>query len=1146
MISKKCIFTPCIRIIHITFNFYLSITIGTYNYKINSNYTQSLKKMILTLPKKMRLTAQLIIILLLGFSYQSFAQISFSGKPLAHKTVFSQAHIEQMQKDVHLSETEKDLRYDLLTRETPPGQALQAGFSIPVNFTPGTDGDWVLLGDSLWVWRMQINVSRAHGIGMVLDNFELADHSELFVYDKNADFYLGSFTSRNNNPQQLLSVQAVPGESLILEYRESILPGNNERFAGSSFEISEIIYLVNGLIDTTDERNLGSSDWCMLSVNCSEGDDWQIQKRGVARLLMRQGNSWFWCSGSLINNTAHDGTPFLLTADHCASEASQADLDVWQFYFNFERPGCEEIGSPPNNVLYGASKIASGPLDGGSDFKLLLLHHAPPISWRPYYNGWDRMDNAAASGVGIHHPAGDAKMISTFEGSVISGGGSFNTGEVMADNSAWRFPFVATENGHSVTQGGSSGSPMFNQNGLIVGTLSGGSSSCSNQSAINVYGKMSFHWQSNLEHPMHQLAPHLDPINSNRFFINGYDPYIENHPAPGFVTARATSNFTESEVKWFKPGHAPNHPGWFSHTSEFVNHINHGPERVTVFDAAALGFSYPITISKVSHVFRETTSDAWESDQFSFRIYDESGYNLIYSSTSLTAESLVEVVYELDSALTFEDKFFVSVRPNHQSGHPSSVYGLTNYGNSFSYYGFAQEWEPAGNNTHQFVYLTSIYAEDSYDNRDIPESRLSNEGFASRWSDLPVKYNIYRNDEKIFEHDPSEHENFVFTDAIAGTDEAFLKYQVTAVYPPNLESERSTPAYLFFEEICEEAISEYPFFENFDNTDLPACWFRQGVSENSWELEDNYIIEDQTIVPVDGAHFMIVHPHSEENQDEWLLTPEFNISELEVPALRFYFTGSYRHAITEEDAQLNVFIRAGDNAFTKIWDTSENPLFRNSTSYTWLQTVLDLSDFSSGQNIQIGFQYAGKEGAIFAIDHVEIIEATELVFNLTMGMLPLNAGELYGKGAYISGQKVRVKAYPNTPYFFHFWAEGSNQLTYRPEYKFIMPENNYHINANFTEDNVTGIDPLDFGTSGMKVYPNPTKGILTIEFADNHNKLDIRIISSHGQEVYHARHAKIPGNSVINADISGYPGGVYLLMIKTDEGQMIERIHLIK
>ena len=1103
--------------------------------------------MIFTLPKKMRFISQLIIVLLLlGFSHQSLAQILFSGKPLAHKTAFSPAHIEQMQKNVFLSKKEQNLRYDLLTRETPPGQALQAGFSIPVHFTPDTDGDWVLLGDSLWVWRMQINVKHAHGIGMILENFELSDHSMLFVYDKEADFHVGSFTSGNNNPQQLLSIQAVPGESLIIEYRESVLPDNNDRFGDSSFEIKEIIYLVNGLIDTSDERNLGSSDWCMLSVNCPEGDNWQRHKRGVARLLMRQGNSWFWCSGSLINNTANDGTPYLLTADHCASEASPTDMDLWQFYFNFERPGCEAIGNPPNNVLYGASKISSGPLDGGSDFKLLLLHHAPPVSWRPYYNGWDRMDIAADSGVGIHHPAGDAKMISTFEGSVVSGGGSFNTGEVMAENSAWRFPFVATESGHSVTQGGSSGSPMFNQNGLIVGTLSGGSSTCSNQNAINVYGKMSFHWQNNLDHPMHQLGPHLDPINSNRFFINGYDPYIENHPAPGFVTARATNNYTESEVKWFKPGHAPNHPGWFSHTSQFVNHINHGPERVTVFDAAALGFSYPITISKVSHVFRETTNDAWESDQFVFRIYDETGYNLIYSSTSLTAESLVEVVYELDSTLTFEDKFYVSVRPNHQSGHPSSAYDLTNYGNSFSYFGFAQEWEPAGNNTHQFVYLTSVYAEDSYVTRDIPDGSIANEQHTPRWSNLPIFYNIYRNDEKILEHDPSEHEDFIFTDVIEDTDAAFLKYQVTAVYPPNLESGRSTPAYIFFEEICEDAISEYPFIENFDNTELPTCWFRQGISAISWELADNFIIDDQTIEPVDGAHLMIVHPDTEEDQDEWLLTPEFNINELEVPALRFYFMGSYYHANTQENAQLNVFIRTGDNAFTKIWDTSEQPLFRNSTSYTWLQALLDLSDFPPSQNIQLGFQYIGKEGAPFAIDQIEIIEATELVFDLTMEMLPLDAGELYGKGTYIAGQKVSVKAYPNTSYFFHFWAEGSNHLTHHPEYKFIMPDNNYHINANFTLENVTGIDPLKGGTFGLKVYPNPTKGTLSIEFAENHQKLDIRIFSSYGQEIYHARHTKTHGNTIINADISGYPSGVYLLMITTDEGHVTERINLIK
>ena len=50
--------------------------------------------------------------------------------------------------------------------------------------------------------------------------------------------------------------------------------------------------------------------------------------------------------------------------------------------------------------------------------------------------------------------------------------------------------FEQTANGHAVTEGGSSGSPLFNQNKQIVGTLSGGSSSCEKPNGANTYGKL--------------------------------------------------------------------------------------------------------------------------------------------------------------------------------------------------------------------------------------------------------------------------------------------------------------------------------------------------------------------------------------------------------------------------------------------------------------------------------------------------------------------------------------------------------------------------------------------------------------------------------------------------------------------------------
>jgi len=125
--------------------------------------------------------------------------------------------------------------------------------------------------------------------------------------------------------------------------------------------------------------------------------------------------------------------------------------------------------------------------------------------------------------VSIHHPSGDAKKISTYTVTLTSSTPNIG-GSVMATNSAWRVIWSQTLNGHGVTEGGSSGSPIFSSQGLVVGTLSGGSSSCSNTSLPDFYGKFDYHWTSNGATNQTRLQPWLDPSNTGITSLQGYSP----------------------------------------------------------------------------------------------------------------------------------------------------------------------------------------------------------------------------------------------------------------------------------------------------------------------------------------------------------------------------------------------------------------------------------------------------------------------------------------------------------------------------------------------------------------------------------------------------------------------------------------------
>jgi len=237
---------------------------------------------------------------------------------------------------------------------------------------------------------------------------------------------------------------------------------------------------------------------------------------------MKFPNGWYVCSGSLVNNTAHKGAPYLLTATHCFFDEDynrKAEFTTAQFTFNYERSGCK-TGSISSKTLTGSQLLATTKLYGESDGLLLLLNDDVPKEWNPYYNGWDVSNTASPNGVVIHHPDGDIKKISTYTQTItkvrIYGG---------ALTSFWKVYYSPTTNGHSVTEGGSSGSPLFNDKGLIIGTLTGGDSFCQGDPEgspydPDYYGNLHYHWDKY----SNKMKTYLDPDNSGITSLAGYDP----------------------------------------------------------------------------------------------------------------------------------------------------------------------------------------------------------------------------------------------------------------------------------------------------------------------------------------------------------------------------------------------------------------------------------------------------------------------------------------------------------------------------------------------------------------------------------------------------------------------------------------------
>lgn len=441
-------------------------------------------------------------------------------------------------------------------------EPLHTGYSIPVNIEFSEIASNIILHDSLNIWQLRVKVPGAVKLGVVFSEIHITGNDKLFIYNPSGKNFTGAFTSSNNRYHRLLSTQVLPGNEIVIEYVSNNLSANPPAFL-----IDELICIFH---DAEAEKSSGA---CNVNINCNEGFMWQKQKRGVARILLRSGNNWYNCSGSLVNNTLQNGAPYFLTADHCGANASEEDLLVWQFYFNNEYEECSNSGSAPNNmVITGSTILAKAALQGGTDFKLLELEESVPDTWNPYYNGWSLSSRPATNGVTIHHPSGDAKKISTYIDETTTA--TFSGG---LSGAFWRTVWAETESGYGVTEGGSSGSPLFDQDGLIIGTLTGGGASCANPDLPDFYGKFYRHWQSNGITPETSLQPWLDPENDDLLHLYGYDPNrntdfvkVDIVPALG-GTIQGTGYYAEDELVYLRA--IPNEGFDFLNWTDTLGHI---------------------------------------------------------------------------------------------------------------------------------------------------------------------------------------------------------------------------------------------------------------------------------------------------------------------------------------------------------------------------------------------------------------------------------------------------------------------------------------------------------------------------------------------------------------------------------------------
>ncbi|MBC8006144.1 MAG: trypsin-like peptidase domain-containing protein, partial [Verrucomicrobia bacterium] len=381
-------------------------------------------------------------------------------------------------------------------------KAFRFAHPFDVSLSTANSGQWYSTPE-VNVWQLRIRSVGAYSLNVIFGNYRLPENARLFIIGATQEDIKGAYTTFNNSPYNSLAIEPVAGDEMLIQYEEPV----KSAFRGE-LEISRISHDFMGLGTARDRRPLGISGSCNVNINCDQVDGTEDIRDAVCRIIVEGTDV---CTGTLVNNTANDGTPYLLTAYHCINSETKANASV--FLFNYESPACVSVDGDVSRSMSGSNLRASF---DSLDFALVELREDIPFANRPYLAGWNRRNQIPTSSKSIHHPMGDIKKIATDKDAAKTS--SYSRDYLV--NGAWKILRWDT----GVTESGSSGGPLFDQDNLLVGTLTGGSATCS-VPTNDFFSKFALAWSYRREQNR-QLKTWLDPVNSNAEKINGHDPNI--------------------------------------------------------------------------------------------------------------------------------------------------------------------------------------------------------------------------------------------------------------------------------------------------------------------------------------------------------------------------------------------------------------------------------------------------------------------------------------------------------------------------------------------------------------------------------------------------------------------------------------------
>lgn len=421
------------------------------------------------------------------------------------------------------------------------------GVIVPLKVDMAEAGEWSVGNDGRKRCVLHISAPMAKAISLYYEKFHIPQGGELYIHNARNTHHLPALTSADNpcNTTEF-ATEYIAGDECVLEYiagKDGEIPEISISDIGYAYNHVRIIKVAaERMAKSTLKPDVGynASFDEMVDINCSpEGDLWQNQKNGIAKIVYRLENGQFFASGTLVNNARNDNKLYWLTADHnFRGRANSTTYSTMIFYFENERrtDNWNPSKEPSSKTITGAKFLYGNFLGNGTDIALLEITGKYDNSFNLFWNGWDIDSKAPESGASIHHPKLDVMKISTFSTPAFSSTWR-NKEAIGIKDGHWGVSFIKTPNGFSLTQKGSDGAPLFNQDGLVVGVLTGRNIPYTTTDTRTYYGKISACWNIRDPQTNKTLGDFLDPDHTGIQKIEGR--YADGKPRADFRVSSA-------------------------------------------------------------------------------------------------------------------------------------------------------------------------------------------------------------------------------------------------------------------------------------------------------------------------------------------------------------------------------------------------------------------------------------------------------------------------------------------------------------------------------------------------------------------------------------------------------------------------------